>query len=118
MLEAAGAATATTVAGAGRGEAADILPRLAGGSGGLRERNVFGGRGFLRGRQAFLIFPLVEESEKIDAKAALVYASKSSGNDGGAGTNQRVGVRMVVVYPRHVDRVPPRDRTAPGTFVF
>ncbi|MCC6317925.1 MAG: TfoX/Sxy family protein [Gemmatimonadaceae bacterium] len=33
----------------------DVLPRLAGGAALIREKNVFGGRGFLLGKSAFLI---------------------------------------------------------------
>lgn len=33
----------------------DIVPRLSGGAQGIREKNVFGGRGFMLGRSAFLI---------------------------------------------------------------
>jgi hypothetical protein len=33
----------------------DIIPRLAGGSQGIRDKNIFSGRGFMLGKNAFLI---------------------------------------------------------------
>lgn len=33
----------------------DVVPRLGGGTQGIREKNVFGGRGFMLGKSAFLI---------------------------------------------------------------
>lgn len=33
----------------------DILPRLAGGAQGIRDKNIFSGRGFMLGKSAFLI---------------------------------------------------------------
>ncbi len=33
----------------------DMVPRLRGGTQGIREKNVFGGRGFMLGKSAFLI---------------------------------------------------------------
>lgn len=33
----------------------DVIPRLAGGSQGIRDKNIFSGRGFMLGKSAFLI---------------------------------------------------------------